>query len=181
MVAAGVTAVSSIASNIWLREDRGGHPTCIEPPTPVSTHLSGSMPSLSQLQEEHAELASLARQLSGMIAQSVPPYAGTLYKLRMKLTSALIGHLKTEDWILYPSLLKSSNEQVVTTARAFGASMGNLASDYRDYVERWGAIAIADDWEGYRRETSEILRALALRMKREDRELYPLLNDVEGP
>ena len=159
---------------------RAGHPPCAEPPEPANTPLSGSMPSLSQLRREHAELASLARHLAGMIAQSVPPEAGKLYELRMKLTSALICHLKAEDWVLYPCLLRSSNEQVVTTARAFSASMGELANDFHDYVRRWGATEIGDDWEGYQRETSEILRVLTLRMKRENRDLYPLLDDVEG-
>lgn len=121
----------------------------------------------------------LAGRLAGLIAQSVPPSPRELYELRMKFTSTLTRHLKTEDWVLYPTLLRSSDKQVASTARAFSASMGELASDFHDYVKRWGATEIGDDWKGYQRETSEILRVLALRMKREDRDLYPLLDDVE--
>ena len=159
---------------------RAAHPPCAEPPEPANPPLSGSMPSLSQLRREHAELASFARHLAGMIAQRVPPEAEKLYEIRMKLTSALTRHLKTEDWVLYPGLLRSSNEQVVTTARAFSASMGELASDFHNYARRWGATEIGEDWEGYQRETSEILRVLTLRIKREERDLYPLLDDVDG-
>ena len=180
MLVVEVTAVSSIASKMRLVVDRADHPPCAEPPEPANTPLSGSMPSLSQLRREHAELASLARHLAGMIAQGVPPEAGKLYEVRMKLTSVLTCHLKAEDWVLYPSLLRSSNEQVVTTARAFSASMGELASDFHNYVRRWRSTEIGEDWEGYQRETSEILRVLTLRMKREDRDLYPLLDDVAG-
>ena len=146
----------------------------------VTASPSDALPRLGQLRDEHAQLASLARQLGDMIDQPVPPDAGKLYELRMKFTSALTGHLKTEDWVLYPALLRSSNPLVVTTTRAFSASMGELASDFHAYVRRWGATQIMDDWAGYQRETAEILRVLALRMVREDRDLYPLLDKFEG-
>ena len=53
--------------------------------------------------------------------------------------------------------------------------MGGLAEAYAEYAERWGSYAIQSDWNGYRTETAEILEALTNRIKREDRELYPLL------
>jgi hypothetical protein len=83
--------------------------------------------------------------------------------------------LKTEDWVLYPSLLGSSNERVALTARVFSTEMGGLAAEYGDYANRWGADAIDSDWMGYQRETADILRLLTLRMSREERDLYPLL------
>lgn len=130
---------------------------------------------LNRLRQEHAELTSLARQLSLLVAQSVPPQASKLYELRMRLTSALIRHLKMEDWVLYPSLLQSSNEQVAITARSFSAGMGGLAGDFGDYVKLWDAQAIESDWKGYQRATVAILQSLALRISREDRDLYSLI------
>ena len=133
------------------------------------------MPDLKQLRKEHVELAALALQLSTMVAQDVPPPSRELYKLRMTLTSALIRHLKTEDWLLYPGLLRGSNERVTLTSRVFSAEMGSLATEFRDYANRWGAGAIEGDWKGYQRETADILRILTLRIAREERDLYPHL------
>lgn len=133
------------------------------------------MNDLKLLREEHRSLAAVAGRLSAMIVQEVPPPAQELYAIRMKLASELIRHLKTEDWILYPRLLTSSNSRVAETSRAFSEEMGGLAKEFRDYAERWVAYAIESDWKGYRRETAEILRVMAQRMKREERELYPLL------
>ena len=138
------------------------------------------MPDLSQLHKEHAELAAVAGRLKTMIARDVPPDAGKLHELRMSLTSLLIHHLKTEDWLLYPRLLRSSNERVALTARTFAASMGELATDFHEYVGRWGATAIEKDWTGYQRETLEILRILARRIAFENRDLYPLLGHEAG-
>jgi hypothetical protein len=134
------------------------------------------MPDLNQLRHEHAELTVIARQLSKMLSLDAPPPAQELHEVRMKLTSALIRHLKTEDWVLYPRLLRSSDKRVALTARTFSAEMGGLSKDYGDYASRWGANAIEADWDGYRRETSEILGALKVRMVREERDLYPLLD-----
>lgn len=133
------------------------------------------MPDLKKLREEHAALAALSSQLSAMIGQDPPPPPEELYKIRMSLASALIHHLKSEDWILYPTLLRSGNDRAAMTARAFSASMGGLATEFNTYFDRWGADAIESNWKGYQSETLEILRALTLRMTREERDLYPLL------
>ena len=44
----------------------------------------------------------------------------------------------------------------------------------KDHSERWGSFAIEADWDRYRRETAVILDAMALRVARENNELYPL-------
>ena len=134
------------------------------------------MSNLTKLRKEHAGLAIIANQLSQLIAQEAPPPPRELYQIRMKLASGLIHHLKSEDWILYPALLASSDEKVALTARAFSASMGGLSSEFKTYSDRWNAEAINTNWKGYQCETFEILRALGLRMTREERDLYPLLD-----
>lgn len=137
------------------------------------------MTDLQKLREEHASLAVIGAELSRVVARDAPPASQDLYRLRMELASGLIRHLKTEDWILYPALLNSTDERIALIARAFSASMGGLASEFKDYSELWGANAIRKDWQGYQRETEKILRALTLRMAREERDLYPLLDDEE--
>ena len=136
------------------------------------------MPDLNKLHEEHRSLAALAARLSAIIGGDAPPPSGELYRLRMKLASELIHHLKNEDWVLYPALLASNDERAALTARTFSAGMGGLANEFWSYTGRWGAKAIDIDWKGYQRETAEILRALTLRMVREERDLYPLLEST---
>jgi len=133
---------------------------------------------LQQLRKEHAELVAITRRLSAVVAREVPPPSTELYVLRRELSSALIRHLKAEDWLLYPGLLVSPNQLVARTALSFSKEMGRLARDYTEYAERWGSYAIESDWEGYRTETAAILEALTNRIKREDRELYPLLEKL---
>jgi hypothetical protein len=131
---------------------------------------------LKRLKSEHLTLTAIASRLSAMIAQPAPPPAQELYTMRMKLASMLIRHLKSEDWILYPRLLKSSDAKVAATSHAFVEEMGGLAKAFGDYSDRWTAYEIEQNWKGYQRETAEILNLLARRMVREERELYTLLD-----
>ena len=136
------------------------------------------MQSLQQLRDEHAALGAITRRLSAVIALEVPPPSTKLYILRRELSSALIRHLKTEDWLLYPRLLVSPNQIVARTALSFSDEMGGLARAYTQYAERWGSYAIEADWAGYRQDTAAIIEALTDRVRRENDELYPLLEKL---
>jgi hypothetical protein len=59
--------------------------------------------------------------------------------------------------------------------------MGGLSEAFKRYMERWAASVIEGDWRGYQRETAEILRILTLRITREERDLYPLLDARARP
>ena len=132
------------------------------------------MNELQQCQDEHRQLLSISSRLASVLARDIPPPANVLYDLRQEFASTLIRHLKAEDWLLYPKLLRSSDPHVAHIAQFFVTEMGGLALAFRDHSERWGAYAIDSDWAGYRRETAQLLEALNKRITREDRDLYPL-------
>jgi hypothetical protein len=133
------------------------------------------MPELNRLRKEHVNLAAIAGRLSTLIAKKAPPPSQELYLVRMQLGSALLHHLKSEDWVLYPRLWSSSDKRTAVTARVFSAEMGGLSERFKNYTQRWNTNSIESAWELYQNETQELLKALALRMEREERDLYPLL------
>jgi iron-sulfur cluster repair protein YtfE (RIC family) len=127
------------------------------------------------LREEHARLIEILGRLEVALAQSAPPPAAELFALRRELTAALVGHLKTEDWMVYPRLIASRDKEVAATARAMADEMGGLAAEFAAFSEVWGATEIARDWAGYRRAATLMIGTLARRIARENRELYPLI------
>ena len=137
------------------------------------------MSDLAKLRQDHAEIVRMVRKLEQVTGQASPPPQLELFDLRRQLTSTLIAHLKTEDWVLYPRLMASSDSSVAAAGRAFNAEMTGLASAYSDYASRWGATAIESDWPAYCAETREIVAALMARITRENRELLPLLEAIE--
>jgi iron-sulfur cluster repair protein YtfE (RIC family) len=137
------------------------------------------MSNLAKLRLEHAQLIETVGRLAELVAKPEPPDVSDLFKVRHELTSTLVGHLKAEDWVLYPRLLSSPDPQVAGMARAFSDGMGGLADAYRAHTEKWTALSITFDWSGYCDETNTIIQALSSRIHRENRELYPLLEAME--
>jgi hypothetical protein len=133
------------------------------------------LPDIGRLREEHGRLIEILGRLETALALPEPPPAMELFALRRELTATLVGHLKTEDWILYPRLLAGRDRIAADVARALAGEMGGLAAAFADFSDSWGATAIARDWAGYRRAGMAMIRALAGRIARENRELYPLL------
>ncbi len=134
---------------------------------------------LGKLRDEHRDIMKIVDRLRLLIAASRPPPPLHLLALRHELSSTLIGHLKAEDWMLYPPLLDSHDPHIAATARAFIEEMGGLAIAYRAHCEQWNAVAIAADWAGYCRDSRRLLDALASRVSRENMELYPLLEELD--
>jgi len=132
------------------------------------------MATIQHLHEEHAHLVRIVGQLSECIGRPAPPPTVELFAVRRELNATLIGHLKAEDWILYPTLLASDDPEIAATARQFLDEMGGLAATFLAYADRWSANAIERDWAGYCGESHEIIEALTERITRENRELYPL-------
>ena len=77
------------------------------------------MDGLKQCQDEHRTLASIASRLTSVLAHNKPPPASELYTLRQELASTLIRHLKAEDWLVYPKLLRSPDARV---SRIYGGT-----------------------------------------------------------
>ena len=137
------------------------------------------MATLQVLREEHAHLARIVGQLGECIGREVPPSPNELFAVRRELNATLIGHLKAEDWILYPTLLASDDPETAAVARAFLDEMGGLAAAFLAYADKWSASEIESDWAGYCSESAAIIEALTERITRENRELYPLAERVQ--
>lgn len=137
------------------------------------------MSGLMKLREDHAVLTRMFRRLGEIIARPGAPDRVELYDLRRDIASTLLAHLKFEDWALYPQLIDSGDSQASRAGQMFKDEMGGLAPVFIAYSEKWHAGAITADWAGYCEETRGILDALMNRLTRENRELLPLLEQVE--
>ena len=132
---------------------------------------------VDQLTKQHGEILQLVQELD-----SILDGAGNIDKavrikgLLDKLIEILDTHLKIEDKLLYPILIKSTNHKVKTTAAVFSEEMGSIAKELGLYLGKWTtSISIANGSEGFMKETKELISVLLKRIEREDNELFPLL------
>jgi hypothetical protein len=92
-----------------------------------------------------------------------------------RLLGLLRVHLAHEDVELYPVLTASPDPLVARTSQRFVDEMGGLAIDLECFARRWSCSAsIADGIEEFRDAAHQLVMALAVRIERENRILYPL-------
>lgn len=137
------------------------------------------MSELAKLRQDHADLARMFRQLSGIIQEPQAPPQLELFEFRRILMQTLIGHLKLEDWALYPRLIDSGDAEISAKGHWFKDEMGGLAPSFLAYCDKWNANTIAAAWPTYCSETRSLLDALTDRLTRENRELLPLLERLD--
>jgi hypothetical protein len=136
------------------------------------------MPNLPKLRDEHFRLMGMVARLGALIERPQAPRPLHVLALRHELLSTLADHLNEVDLLLHPRLFSSPDTPIATAARTFSEEMANLADAYRAHCKQWAADAIADDWAAYCVDCRELLNAVTIRITRENRELYPLLETV---
>jgi hypothetical protein len=135
---------------------------------------------MKRLRAEHAALASLSHILLGMVLKPCPPRPTELVSVRGLLRDMLLRHLKCEDWALYPRLKATGDPELVRLTREFEMEMGDLAADFAAYDARWTAEAVEAGWPDFCRETTIMLDVLAMRIEREECDLYPLAENLRA-
>ena len=137
------------------------------------------MSELMRLREDHAKLARMFQELEHIIDRPQAPAQIELFKFRQNLMSTLIGHLKLEDWALYPRLIESGDDEISAKGEAFRDEMGGLAPAFLAYCDKWAAGTIHENWAGYCSDTRALLASLRDRLVRENRELLPMLERLD--
>ena len=134
------------------------------------------------LRGEHDAALNMAQRLLELIEGYQP---GTpAYPLLMQLNrlyGVLRLHLAHEDVELYPALMASTDPKVARTARMFVDELGGLALEIECFARHWSCSAsIAGNFQEFREAAEELVLALAARIERENRQLYPLAEAVMG-
>lgn len=136
---------------------------------------------MQRLRAEHAALDTLSRFLMTLVAEPEPPRPTELASVRGMFRDTLVRHLKCEDWALYPRLKASGDPELAQLAREFIHEMGHIAEEFTAYDARWSPERVASDWAGFCAETAAVLDAIAMRIEREEDELYPAAEQYDEP
>ncbi|MGE9842480.1 hemerythrin domain-containing protein [Selenomonas bovis] len=86
---------------------------------------------LELLVDHHTSIHSLLKHLSAFTSASIlAANAEEASRAVSRLAELLTVHLAAEDKFLYPSLARSEDEHIRTTAARFDEEMGHLASTF---------------------------------------------------
>lgn len=120
---------------------------------------------------QHEEILALAGEISEELKGKGD--AGAMRKLLSNLAGKVNFHLAMEDKALYPRLMQQDT-QTSKLASRFQKEMGGLAGVFLEYNGKWTLSAIKADAAGFATETRKVFGALAHRIDRENKDLYPL-------
>jgi hemerythrin-like domain-containing protein len=128
------------------------------------------------LRQQHDAALSMAERLIDLVDNYDPATAAIPILMQLnRLLGNLRVHLAQEDDDLYPALMESSDPEVARTAATYVAEMGRLAFDLEWFAQHWSCSAsIAGNIDEFRQGAHELVQALAVRIERENRDLYPL-------
>ena len=141
----------------------------------VSTPSAAS--SCDRFRRQHEELKNLGLEIASKLSRrTIADEAANVRRLVAQFTGKLTVHASMENEALYPRLFDHSDPAVRARARALFDEVGDLYAQFHAYAARWPTVAaIAADGAAFVKETREILFRLALRMTKENEELYPLV------
>ena len=136
----------------------------------------------TNLRRQHDALLSLVGELKGEIGKlSTLTDAQRIAGLLARLTGVLSMHLAAEDKALYPAMMASPDPRTTKCARTFEEQMGGLSEAYMAFAQAWcSPERILAEAEAFSRDCETIFDALAIRIRRENEELYPLADAMAG-
>lgn len=136
--------------------------------------------SANNLQRQHRKLQAMAAELIKTVGRPRPDVA-EVRRLLARFSGTLRMHATMEDEVLYPSLLESDDPEVRRTAERLHRDVGGLYSMWDDFMLRWGGEEpIQRGLVRFRFDLGRVLFRLGMRMRREDKELYPLARRLQN-
>ena len=134
------------------------------------------MADTQKLRKQHAEFLEAIRQIDAALnPQRLAEGSGEVRTLLSQLMGKLSLHLAVEDNAVYPSLVKHADAKVRDVGAKFSSEMASVKPTLEAFGKKWSEPEIAKNAVAFCAETKKLFAVLADRIKRENTELYPLL------
>jgi hypothetical protein len=142
------------------------------------TPADGRQASTLRFVRQHEELVALAKELLRTLdTRSLEIDPTPSRRALAVFAGRLRVHAAMEQEALYPRLIASTDAAVAGKARELLDEVGLLYESFFRHLDRWADTgAIRAEPEAFCRDTMELLHRLRVRMKRENDELYPLVD-----
>lgn len=131
---------------------------------------------INLLKNQHARIRQLVSEIE--VLSNAGDVTAQAFDISLKigqLSGLLVLHLKSEDQVLYPALMRSTVEKTRRVAEEFNREMGSLAGDFMEYKRTYMlASRIKAEPQNFRSDSNKIFTALKNRLDKEDRFLYPM-------
>ena len=139
------------------------------------------MQTLETYRSNHAKLLEMIEELRTVMTVDnlkIRPNAKTAYQLVCNLADEVKEHLAEEDKGLYPSLLIHEDPTVKSIAWGFISGEKPLRKTFDEYHKKWLKNCDFNFTDDFVAETNEIFDLLTKRIEREEKVLFPKLQEI---
>lgn len=128
------------------------------------------MSQIDTIKKQHSEIANILEKLKSALSKE--DYYAASSNIN-ELAGKLKIHLRYEDDYIYPELLKSENTNVKNISNKFIKEMGDLASVFDDFKNKYNTKSkIESNITEFKLTCNVVIKALEKRLSKEDNELY---------
>lgn len=132
---------------------------------------------IDMFRAQHSDALAMADRLIELVDHYDPRTAAIPILLQLnRLLGLLRVHLAHEDIELYPMLTASRDPHMARVSQRYVDEMGSLANDLEWFARHWPCSAsIAANIDEFREGAHQLMLALAVRIERENVQLFPLV------
>ena len=133
---------------------------------------------LRNLKRQHQDLLALSRELSSLVESgNLRDKGGEIKKSISVLNGKLKIHLSMEDEFMYPELFEHKDEKIRKLSKVYSKEMGGIFASFSAYIEKWSDDGtFVEEYEEFRKETETILSELSLRIEKEEKTLFEMID-----
>jgi hemerythrin-like domain-containing protein len=135
---------------------------------------------LDELRRQHRVMLVLATHLRGAADRvQTREDACEAFCSIQSLDRILCRHVRYEDDVLYPMLIHGPDPEAAEMAASCAEDFGSILGAWEAYRAQWTARAILASPDRFAAVTAGIIGGLAMRVDRENAEIYPAAERLE--
>lgn len=136
---------------------------------------------ISRFKQQHVAILNGINDLRKLSHAGITENASQIASKLANLSQTITQHLAIEDRILYPRLEESGNDTLIALSKKFRTEMNDIANPFIMFSRKWNSITkIKEKPEEFRNEANTTLKRVFERMKQEDKDFYPVIENVLG-
>lgn len=139
------------------------------------------MQTIENYRSTHVDLKAMIEELRTVMTVDnlkIRPNARTAHQLMCELAERVKEHLAEEDKGLYPSLLIHEDPSVKAIAWGFISGEKPLRKTFDEYTKKWLKNCDFNFNADFLAETNEMFDMILARIEREERVLFPKLQQI---
>jgi hemerythrin-like domain-containing protein len=133
---------------------------------------------IDKFRRQHVAILNSIARLRTAVQGGIVEHAADIAGQIVAMSGVIKLHLAIEDSTLYPALANGADARLARMSNQYQQEMQGIVQDYLAFAGRWNlASRLVAQPEQFRADANHVLRVLYQRIKKEDHEFYPAIEN----